>query len=61
MLKGLLNQEDYAVIGKRLKKARKRTEGNEDNYLLPGTPKYELWFSRETGPSGGPVEWVDRR
>jgi hypothetical protein len=59
MLEGLLNQEDYAAIGKRLQKARKRTEGNEDNYLLPGTPKYEQWFSRETELVGGSAEWVD--
>ena len=60
MLEGILNQEDFAAMDRRLQKARKRSgEPRDDNYILPGSAKYKQ--AMEGGPTlpGGAVEWVD--
>ena len=59
MLEGLLKEEDYEAIGKRLEKSRRRAGPYEDNYVLPGTPKYDQAMLRRSGLVGGPAEWVE--
>ncbi len=57
MLEGILEQEDYEAIGQRLKKARGSRRG-EDNYVLPGTQKYDQGVGK-AALTGGAVEWVE--